>query len=130
MSYLNDTQLQVIGRLLSERETDLRAQVQSARAALAERPSADGRQVEDQGEQGEQRVRAGIEHAELQRDLQELREIVAARERMADGRYGECPDCGQPIALERLKAQPTATRCVPCQAAFEKTRRGVPPYAA
>jgi RNA polymerase-binding transcription factor DksA len=69
-------------------------------------------------------VRAGIEHAELQRDLQELREIDAARERIADGRYGECVDCGQPIALERLKAQPTAQRCIACQAAYEKTHRG------
>jgi len=125
MSYLSDAQLHAIGRLLSAREIDLRAQVQSAREALANRPSADGRQVEDQGEQGEQRVRAGIEHAELQRDLQEMREIVAARERMADGRYGECVDCGQQIALERLKAQPAAMRCIACQAAYEKAHRGL-----
>jgi len=124
MSYLSDAQLHAIGDLLSAREADLRAQVQAAREALADRPNADGRQVEDQGEQGEQRVRAGIEHTELQRDLQELREIVAARERMADGRFGECVDCGQPIALERLKAQPAATRCLACQAAYEKAHRG------
>src|SRR5437867_9355963 len=104
MSYLNEAQLHVIADLLAVRESDLRAQVQTAREALAERPNAHGRQVEDQGEQGEQRVRAGIEHAELQRDLQELREIDAARERIADGRYGECIVCGQPIAPERLKA--------------------------
>jgi len=123
MSKLNDAQQQAIARLLAAREADLHAKVQSAREALAERPSADGRQVEDQGEQGEQRVRAGIEHAELQRDLQELREVDAARERIADGRYGDCVDCGQPIAVERLMAQPTATRCIACQAAYEKGQR-------
>jgi len=130
MSYLSDAQLHAIGCLLSARETDLRAQVQGARQALAERPSADGRQVEDQGEQGEQRVRAGIEHAELQRDLQELREIDAARERMTDGRYGECVDCRQPIAVERLMAQPAAARCLACQTAYEKAHRGNPRYSA
>ncbi len=125
MSYLNDAQLRALSQVLDLRETDLRAQVQAAREALAERPNAHGRQVEDQGEQGEQRVRAGIEHTELQRDLQELSEIDAARERIADGRYGECIDCGQPIALERLKAQPTAQRCIACQAAWEKSHRGL-----
>ncbi len=129
MAYLSDAQLDTIGRVLAAREADLRSQVQAARAALAERPSADGRQVEDQGEQGEQRVRAGIEHAELQRGLQELREIETARERIAEGRYGECVDCGQPIALERLKAQPTAARCLACQAAYEKTHRSNPRLA-
>ncbi len=125
MSYLNDAQLRALRQVLDLRETDLRGQVQAAREALAERPNAHGRQVEDQGEQGEQRVRAGIEHTELQRDLQELSEIDAARERIADGRYGECIDCGQPIALERLKAQPTAQRCIACQAAYEKSHRGL-----
>jgi DnaK suppressor protein len=125
MSYLNEAQLRAITQLLAARETDLRAQVQAAREALAERPNAHGRQVEDQGEQGEQRVRAGIEHTELQRDLQELRAIDTARERIADGRYGECVDCGQPIALERLKAQPAAQRCIVCQEAYEKAHRGM-----
>jgi DnaK suppressor protein len=125
MSYLNDAQLRALRQVLDLREADLRAQVRATREALAERPNAHGRQVEDQGEQGEQRVRAGIEHTELQRDLQELSEIDAARERIADGRYGECIDCGQPIALERLKAQPTAQRCIACQAAYEKSHRGL-----
>lgn len=40
--------------------------------------------------------------------------IDAALRRVADGTYGRCESCGQPIAAERLAARPTATRCVAC----------------
>jgi RNA polymerase-binding transcription factor DksA len=40
--------------------------------------------------------------------------IDAALRRVADGTYGRCAICGQPIAPERLAARPTATRCVGC----------------
>jgi DnaK suppressor protein len=43
-----------------------------------------------------------------------LTEIDAALTRIADGSYGTCVVCGQPIAPERLAARPTATYCVRC----------------
>ena len=46
-----------------------------------------------------------------------------ARERIAEGAYGVCEDCGQKIAEERLAAVPDATRCVACQAAWELANR-------
>ena len=42
--------------------------------------------------------------------------IEAARARLADGSYGRCGRCGQPIGAERLAARPTATQCVRCAA--------------
>lgn len=47
------------------------------------------------------------EHTE--RQLSEANEALA---RLEDGSYGFCTECQQPIPLERLEAQPTATRCV------------------
>jgi RNA polymerase-binding transcription factor DksA len=46
-----------------------------------------------------------------------------ARDRMAQGSYGICEDCGQKIADERLAALPEATRCVACQAAWDLANR-------
>jgi DnaK suppressor protein len=46
-----------------------------------------------------------------------------ARDRLAQGGYGICEDCGQPIGEERLAALPAATRCVGCQAAWESVNR-------
>lgn len=117
---LSDAQRHTIEELLSDRELELQARVREAKAAAAERPSAQGPQVEDMAEEGEQRFRTGIEHVELLRDQEELTEIAAARERLVHATYGECADCGQDIAFERLSAQPTARRCVVCQDAYEK----------
>lgn len=128
MSGLSKPRLKEIETLLSEREKALQAEVRAAHEAQASRPSAQGPQVDDDVAQGEQRFRHGIEHAELQRDQEELRDIDTARERIAAGTYGHCIDCGTDIAFERLKAQPTATRCVACQTRYEKTHDAAPRY--
>jgi RNA polymerase-binding protein DksA len=46
----------------------------------------------------------------------QLTQIDAAIERLADGSYGVCERCGQPIAAARLAARPTATTCITCAA--------------
>jgi len=120
MSDLSEAQMRTLEERLNAREAELQASVRAFKAAAAERPSAQGPQVEDTGEDGEERFRTGIEHVELIRDQEELAEIADARVRMADGRYGECIDCGQPISFERLSAQPTAKRCLADQEAWEK----------
>ncbi|MGA9775929.1 MAG: TraR/DksA C4-type zinc finger protein [Candidatus Dormiibacterota bacterium] len=37
--------------------------------------------------------------------------------RLDRGEYGICRSCGQEIDIERLKALPYATRCIPCKEA-------------
>jgi RNA polymerase-binding transcription factor DksA len=44
----------------------------------------------------------------------ELGEIRAALERYAAGRFGVCSECGEEIAVERLRVVPTARCCVGC----------------
>jgi DnaK suppressor protein len=48
------------------------------------------------------------------RSLREVQEIHAALQRMIDGTYGTCLDCGRAIPVARLRAVPTATCCVAC----------------
>lgn len=60
----------------------------------------------------------------IQQNLQDVRDIVAARQRIAAGTYGECTDCGADIAYERLLAYPTAKRCIDCQREHEKRKAG------
>jgi RNA polymerase-binding transcription factor DksA len=43
-----------------------------------------------------------------------LAEVEAAIARLADGTYGRCEQCGQPIAPARLEAKPAARRCIAC----------------
>jgi len=46
--------------------------------------------------------------------IQEGRQIRAALQRIADGSYGTCANCGATIAPARLQALPTATLCINC----------------
>jgi RNA polymerase-binding transcription factor DksA len=43
-----------------------------------------------------------------------LAQIDAAMLRHAQGSYGICDHCGQPIAAARLAARPMATTCITC----------------
>ena len=69
---------------------------------------------------------AELDLAEVRHTLAELTEVDSALARMRDGTYGQCVDCGEPIAPARLKAYPTAKRCIKCQSAFEKKVNGPP----
>jgi RNA polymerase-binding transcription factor DksA len=44
-------------------------------------------------------------------------------QRRAQGQEGICEDCGRPIGVERMEALPDSTRCVSCQAAWDKGNR-------
>lgn len=45
---------------------------------------------------------------------QEIQQIRLALLRIANGTYGTCTVCGEPIGMARLDALPTATRCINC----------------
>lgn len=65
-----------------------------------------------------------LTHAEIGRDLGELREIGAALRRMLADSYGVCADCGVDIPYERLQVQPAARRCTRCQTNYERMYQG------
>jgi RNA polymerase-binding transcription factor len=46
-----------------------------------------------------------------------LADVVRAEQKLADGTYGRCDVCREPIAEQRLIARPWAVTCVDCAAA-------------
>lgn len=62
-------------------------------------------------------------HRLTDQDRFELAEVDAALERLAEGRYGSCENCGMPIPCERLRALPEARRCIACETASSSTPR-------
>ena len=50
-----------------------------------------------------------------------LREVQSAVARIADGNYGLCLDCGEPIGPKRLAAAPWAPLCLKCQEIADRT---------
>ena len=63
---------------------------------------------------------------------EEARQVEIAQQRLADGQYGKCVDCGKDIPAARLEAIPEATRCIEDQSRYEAglRMRGGPPQAA
>lgn len=49
-----------------------------------------------------------------------LREIIDAQDRLLDGTYGKCVDCGEQISSGRLMADPAAYLCLTCQKLVER----------
>ena len=54
-----------------------------------------------------------------------LTDIADAIDRIDQGRYGMCEECGGVIERGRLEAVPWARRCFSCELEFEKEHRGV-----
>lgn len=53
----------------------------------------------------------------------ELGEYDAALRRIELGTFGKCVDCAEPIDPARLRARPTASRCLHCQSRWEMRSR-------
>lgn len=94
-------------------EASLRARDAASEELLASR-SADSSDDEHDPEgstlSGEWSMLTGVRAAEVR----ELDDIDRALRRVDAGTYGICADCGGSIPLDRLRARPTATRCVAC----------------
>jgi DnaK suppressor protein len=54
-----------------------------------------------------------------------LKKVRHALERIEDGTFNECDECGDEIGEARLAARPTATMCICCKEAEEKGEQGL-----
>jgi DnaK suppressor protein len=52
-----------------------------------------------------------------------VNKLAAAIERLDDGEYGTCVECGEAIAPARLRALPEVETCVRCQDRLERLGR-------
>lgn len=50
-----------------------------------------------------------------ERERKLLSKIEEAIERIGDGEFGICEDCGEEIGLKRLEARPVTTLCIDCK---------------
>lgn len=64
--------------------------------------------------------------SEINRDVDELRAVQQALERIRHGTYGICASCGERIDAERLRALPEAALCLRCQSRAERQTGATP----
>lgn len=62
------------------------------------------------------------EEAVLEVVSRERQAIADALDRLREGSYGNCVDCGTALPAERLEARPEAARCVSCQQRYDRSR--------
>lgn len=68
----------------------------------------------DFAEQAQQRQNDEVLEALLAEAEQGLLLVRQGKQRLAEGHYGECLCCGEPIEAERLAALPVAEYCLRC----------------
>ena len=68
----------------------------------------------DSAEQAQERENDEVVDAIGNETAQSIKGVTAALERIADGSYGICENCGDQIGQARLEIVPEATRCVAC----------------
>jgi RNA polymerase-binding transcription factor DksA len=124
--------------LTAKQNEELRGRVQKRRAELLAELREDAARTRDApysehaglapdtGDESVATLIADLEQADVTRDLDELRAVEAAWQRMKDGSYGTCVDCGGDVGYERLKANPAAARDIQCQERHERTYGGIP----
>lgn len=56
----------------------------------------------------------------LRRNMQQLLDIDRAFKRIDNDEFGDCFECGEEIAPQRLELNPTATLCIGCATKKER----------
>ncbi|TFY97689.1 TraR/DksA family transcriptional regulator [Ramlibacter humi] len=117
---LDAAQLKDLKARLDRREQELEEAIRASRDAVTEPASDGGTDVRDPVEDGDARMMASLDLAQLRRREDELLEVRRARDRMHQGEYGWCEQCGEPIGFQRLQARPEARFCLRDEEAWEK----------
>ena len=93
---------------LEKRLTELGARLEAIEEELDSHQNPDGEELATEREGDE------VLEATGQAGLVEISRIRAALKRIAEGSYGTCARCGDPIGEARLDALPWTPRCRKC----------------
>lgn len=109
-------------QLLDEQQAQLVAEVREELAESQDPKFADlvDHLPTDDGDESIGDALADFNLVIIDRHVRALRDIDRARERMVQGTFGTCIDCGDEIAFARLRSYPTAKRCIGCQQKRER----------
>jgi DnaK suppressor protein len=122
-------------RISPQRQEELRALLHAARnktvsdieEQIGRRLSAPGAReadpVMDIEDLATKDLGEGVDHALLEMRYRTYKDIADAFRRVEDGTYGRCESCDTTIPIPRLKAEPFARLCVPCQDQAEKVEK-------
>jgi len=122
MSALSPSQLDQLAKKLNENYQTLLREVRSELENSGNQHRIDllNNEPGDSGDESMANALADFNLAILDRHIDDMRDIEAALQRIKNGEYGVCTDCGVDVAFARLQAYPTAKRCIVCQEKRER----------
>ena len=128
MAALTQSQLDQLAKKLNEDNQALLREVRNELENTGDQRRIDLLNSEpgDVGDESMASALADFNVAILDRHIQGMRDIEAAFQRIKNGEYGVCTDCGDDIDFARLQAYPTAKRCIVCQQQHERAQTGHP----
>jgi len=78
-------------------------------------------ELNDEGDHASVNNNSMVESAIVTQQEKELREIQVTLGKIANGDYGICEMCEDPIGFQRLKVKPHAIYCIDCREIVEKS---------
>jgi len=125
MSKNNEARNEELRKILIELRNEVLGKLaQEMGAKVDEDPRMSTISTMDIGDLSQLDLNEDIDYALLNMQIERLREVEDALDRLEEGTYGICEDCGVSINLERLKVLPFTTYCVQCQEKREQMGQG------
>ena len=120
---LTPAERQELQALLQARRDSLVAQREAHLAGQTRAEHAREVLLQDGDDANQRDADREVDLALADREVVDLAALDAALQRLSQGQYGQCTDCGEDIPVARLRLAPQSLRCVDCAA---RTERGQP----
>ncbi len=119
MTPYNDDFLDERRQQLQQRRAEIVSNNRRARLELRDRPERIGDSIDESTD--EQGTSTEMRLKDRERNL--LNQINRALDEIAEGTYGLCIECDEPIGQARLAARPMAQLCIDCKEDKEASER-------
>ncbi|WP_373036798.1 RNA polymerase-binding protein DksA [Sulfurimonas sp.] len=115
---MQDSELNYFKEILESRKEQI---VKNITGVNDELDQLNSLELNDEGDHASVNNNSMVESAIVTQQEKELREIQVTLGKIANGDYGVCEMCEDPIGFQRLKVKPHAIYCIDCREIVEKS---------
>jgi len=117
---MNKAQLKKFQDLLEAKRQDI---LQRAQQTLSEDMALDADDLPDEMDLASSEYLQSFTFRLRGREKMFLDKIAKALERIQEGTFGQCDECGEEISIKRLEARPETTLCIRCKEDQERVEK-------
>ena len=117
---LKKTDLKRFKELLEEKRSQI---IHNAQSTLAEDMTLDANDLPDEMYLASSEYLQSFTFRLRGREKSFLEKIDKALQKLKDGNFGTCEECGEEISVKRLEARPETTLCIKCKEDQERMEK-------